>query len=180
LAYLPSGSVPITAIGDVTRLRQILTNLLSNAVKFTRQGEVVVTLEATLLQTTPTIPTKSVISPTISTTPSSTSSSSLVSAHGASRNISTPLPTVVSPTKSSKSVPSAPSLTVASMKMYELHFGVWDTGIGIPLERAHRLFQIFSQVTSDTSRHYGGNDWHANIAPPVCRMIIISLDWIVC
>ncbi len=37
---------PENLVGDVTRLRQVVTNLLSNAVKFTAQGEVVITLSA--------------------------------------------------------------------------------------------------------------------------------------
>ncbi len=37
-----------------------------------------------------------------------------------------------------------------------LRFDVLDTGIGIPSDRLHRLFQSFSQVDASTSRHYGG------------------------
>jgi len=39
---------------------------------------------------------------------------------------------------------------------YELHFTVKDTGIGIPPDRMHRLFQSFSQVDMSTTRYYGG------------------------
>jgi len=37
-----------------------------------------------------------------------------------------------------------------------IRFAVRDTGIGIPPDRLHRLFQSFSQVDSSTTRHYGG------------------------
>jgi PAS domain S-box-containing protein len=40
--------------------------------------------------------------------------------------------------------------------VYELHFAVRDTGIGIPPERMDRLFQSFSQVDPSTTRRYGG------------------------
>jgi signal transduction histidine kinase/CheY-like chemotaxis protein len=37
-----------------------------------------------------------------------------------------------------------------------LHFSVRDTGIGIPEEVRDRLFQVFSQVDSSTTRRFGG------------------------
>ncbi|HEV8190887.1 MAG TPA: response regulator, partial [Ktedonobacterales bacterium] len=40
--------------------------------------------------------------------------------------------------------------------LYELHFMVKDTGIGIPPDRKDRLFQSFSQVDASTTRRYGG------------------------
>ncbi|MBI1880437.1 MAG: response regulator, partial [Chloroflexi bacterium] len=40
--------------------------------------------------------------------------------------------------------------------IYEFHFAVRDTGIGIPPDRTDRLFKSFSQVDASTTRRYGG------------------------
>ncbi|MFZ1753480.1 MAG: histidine kinase N-terminal 7TM domain-containing protein [Caldilineaceae bacterium] len=46
LAYVNDGDAPLTIIGDVTRLRQILVNLVGNGIKFTSEGEIVVGLKS--------------------------------------------------------------------------------------------------------------------------------------
>lgn len=40
--------------------------------------------------------------------------------------------------------------------LYELHFSVRDTGIGIPEKRMSHLFEAFSQVDAISARKYGG------------------------
>jgi signal transduction histidine kinase/HPt (histidine-containing phosphotransfer) domain-containing protein len=45
---------------------------------------------------------------------------------------------------------------LAHPEQWLLHFSVRDTGIGIPLEKQHRLFKSFQQVDASTTRHFGG------------------------
>ncbi len=84
--------VPLSLVGDLGRLRQIIVNLVGNAIKFTEAGEVVLAID----------------------------------------------------------------LESGAGDEVVLHFGVSDTGIGIPVEKQPLIFEAFAQADTSITREYGG------------------------
>lgn len=53
----------------------------------------------------------------------------------------------------------------------KVHFSVRDTGIGIPEDRMNRLFEVFSQVDSSTTRKYGGSGLGLSISKQLANLM---------
>ncbi len=53
----------------------------------------------------------------------------------------------------------------------KLKISVVDTGIGIPIEKKEKLFKVFSQVDSSTTRKYGGSGLGLSISKNLAEMM---------
>jgi PAS domain S-box-containing protein len=62
-------------------------------------------------------------------------------------------------------------------QLYQIHFAVKDTGIGIAAENMHRLFESFSQADTSITRKYGGTGLGLTISQRLCQMMGGSL-WV--
>jgi PAS domain S-box-containing protein len=62
-------------------------------------------------------------------------------------------------------------------QLYQIHFAIKDTGVGIAPENMHRLFESFSQADTSITRKYGGTGLGLTISQRLCHMMGGSL-WV--
>lgn len=75
-------------------------------------------------------------------------------------------------------ISSAPSTSsvYSSECLYEYHFRVEDTGIGISDDMKHRLFRNFSQVDAAHTRKYGGTGKTAGTTRTLIQSMSIQMS----
>jgi CheY-like chemotaxis protein len=57
-------------------------------------------------------------------------------------------------------------------EIFDLEFNVKDTGLGIPQDKFHKLFSVFSQVDSSTTRKYGGS----GLGLAICHRLVTLMS----
>lgn len=146
LWYEIDPNVPVRIYGDLVRIRQIILNLLSNAFKFTKTGHVHIHVQ--LCPSNQLHITKSALK----------HATDGRNSYDEDEDIS-------------ENVPLLNEELELPQDVVPFQVSVTDTGIGIPKEKASKLFQSFSQVDASTTRNFGGTGLGLAISRQLCRMM---------
>ncbi|KAK7260999.1 hypothetical protein RIF29_27302 [Crotalaria pallida] len=178
--------IPIEVIGDVLRIRQILTNLVSNAVKFTHEGKVGINLyvvpeppfakaeegHQNTNSDQSTISANGVREEKHPSTPRSACGQNL---HNGQNHNDNPNQNHAFNDDCRSSVKSECSMngdteeqTHSTETTVWIRCDVYDTGIGIPEKAIPTLFKRYMQVSADHARKYGGT----GLGLAICKQLV--------
>ncbi|KAL5559569.1 hypothetical protein UlMin_035780 [Ulmus minor] len=164
--------VPVEVIGDVLRIRQILTNLISNAVKFTHEGKVGIKLyvapspswgeEEGCHQHLQPAALENGINKENSTSQTNCNGDSPYQNNVCEDEPRTPAKNEAPRTEDAEEEPHLTETTVW------IRCDVYDTGIGIPENALPTLFKRYMQVSADHARKYGGT----GLGLAICKQLV--------